>query len=107
MYNGFLTNLYNPVTINSFVGVKGIGVPLPINTKLPEQKMYITTPNTIGTSPRYRNTPMSKWEICSGDKRILCGIQIKKNVIIINKNNKVPNKAGRISAILDFISLNL
>ena len=52
MYNGFLTNLYNPVTINSLVGVKGIGVPLPTNTKLPEQKMYITTPSTIGASPK-------------------------------------------------------
>jgi hypothetical protein len=60
MYNGFLTNLYNPITINSLVGVKGIGVPLPINTKLPEQKMYITTPRKIGANPKYRYIPMSK-----------------------------------------------
>ena len=84
-----------------------MGVPLPISTKLPEQKRYITTPRTIGTSPIYRNTPMSKLYICEGDESILRGIQVKKNGIIMNKNNKVPNKAGIISDVLALILQDL
>ena len=60
MYNGFLTYRYNPVTINSLVGAKGIGVPLPTKIKLPEQKMYIATPSIIGANPKYLYIPMSK-----------------------------------------------
>jgi hypothetical protein len=100
MYNGFLTNLYIPVTINALVGVKGIGVPLPTNTKLPEQERYTTIPIPIGASPKYRYIPM-------GDKRILWGIQIKKKGIIKSRNSSVPNEAIRVSATLDFISFNL